>query len=118
MSYCHLRLVLSYATTCEANYSVQSPDFNSARQWKEIGTLRIDRSARSYQFEQNSTLLERHFIPPWLYGLSEDERKQRIAQDFNQHGYGAWAMAIHQYATKLIEQGGFPEIHPTIYSQS
>lgn len=112
MSFCHVRCVLQSKLNAIASYSVQSVDFHQDRKWHEIGTLRLNKTAQSYIFEQADILASINFLPPHFYALDEFDRSSLLETEFKDYGWGAWSMTIHHYAQLLMDQSDFPEVIP------
>lgn len=112
MSLSHVRLLRVDKGSDVIEYNVQSPDFQSSGEWTSIGRLRLIVSAADYEFEPFLPTRAKKMLPPYIYKLSEGERRRLLESDFKNFGWGAWAMTIHHYAQTLLDRGEFPEHHP------
>lgn len=112
MSLCHLRLVKSREDSSDVIYRVESPDFSDSENWQEIGQLKIQKNLGNYEFSQGGALLNHKIVPPWIYGLSEEQQETQLRNQYRDHGWGAWTMRIHHYASTFLEENSYPDNHP------
>ena len=112
MSFCHLRLNRLESDPVYALYIVESPDFDTEKRWTEIGKLYLDKSKVIYSFTISDGWKWHKVVPPWVYGLSDNERIKFLEDEYKDHGCGAWTMRIHHYATQFLQKNEYPEKHP------
>ncbi len=111
MSFAHLRLSQIAQDDYLIKYLVESFDFNPDQNWQSVATLIINKEAQTYDFQPGLIWQENHLLPPFIYGLNE-EQKTHIMSAYQGYGGGAWAMQIHHWATVFIKRRSFPLYHP------
>ena len=115
MSFCHLRMIKTSDSSAEAVYRIESPDFDKDNEWGTIGQVRIQKALQSYESSWSGSWQDRHVVPPWIFGLSEDEQNRLLQTDYKGYDCGAWTMRIHFYATSFLKQNHYPQRHPEGY---
>lgn len=108
MSRVHLSFIRVGFTDVIAQYRVETPDFNDAGTLEEIGRLEIDRINRTYEFTPTNIWVGYRFVPPWVYGLSADERQRLLATQFNGYEAGGWTASIHRRVCEMIGNDRYP----------
>jgi hypothetical protein len=93
----------------DVRYRVLSSDFSQDHSWEEIGQLTIDRAAKKFAFQCTNAWTNERVVPPWVYGLPEDEMNAALAGEFKGFGYGAWTGRILSIARRLMKSGEYPE---------
>lgn len=113
MSIAHLRYrFLGEQLNSGRIFAVETPDFNVARKWTEIGKVEIFQNSNNFKFSP-STDCPCDFLDPAVYGLSTEERESIINKSTK--SFGLWSMAIFHYAQALSKIQHPPEIYPKIY---
>src|SRR2546425_2822361 len=103
MSLAHVRLRQTADDDAVAEYSVESPDFDPTGEWRQVGTLRLEKKHAEYDFTPGDAWLTNRILPPKFYELDELERADSLESQYVGYGGGAWAMIVHHYATTLLE---------------
>jgi hypothetical protein len=116
MSLAHIRFIQHPQSNSDAiEYRVESPDFNSMREWEKVGDLKIDCQNKKYIFIASDIWLKNKVVPPEIFSLNEPEREKIIEEKFQAYGFGAWSGIIHHYASGFIAENKFPEHYPPVF---
>ena len=113
MSFAHVRFIQLDLTDVTITYKVETLDFNDGEHWDSMGVLSIDRAKETYSFQLSPLSVEKKVIPPEVYGVLGEQRKILIAEQYNDHGWGAWSARIHQWANSFIRDKNYPVTYPS-----
>lgn len=109
MSRVHLSFIKVELTDVIARYRVETADFNDAGMPEEIGYVEIDRTNRTYQFTPTNIWVNYRFVPPWVYGLNNDEQQRLLTTQFNGYEAGGWTASIHRRVCEMIGNDRYPQ---------
>jgi hypothetical protein len=112
MSFAHLRFKKSRENRDDIVYSVLSPDFSDNGEWQEIAEVAISRTQSTHTFSPRNCWTNEKIIPPYIYGLSEEERQKILASQFIGYGFGAWTGRILSQVRRMQVTGNFPDEIP------
>lgn len=115
MSLAHVRLVRIRDEESSADYRVESPDLNGSKDWADLGTLKLDKQGKRYDFLPSALWIEKKGIPPAVYALDKAKQKEVLAAEYPSHGWGAWAMIVHHYAMNFLDKASYPETYPAVF---
>ncbi len=108
MSRVHLLFINLGDTGTSINYRIETPDFNDEGKLEEIGLIKIDRINKTYEFTPTNIWINYRFIPPWFFGLANEEQKQLLETKFKGYEAGGWTASIHRRVIEMIENNKFP----------
>jgi len=112
MSLVHMYLKRTMDTDDFVEYRVVCGDVSASGEWREVAKIGIDKHAGTYDFNPINDWLREKVLPPKLYALDQAEFKLICERDYKGYGWGAWTCRIHEWATRLIKEGNFPEQAP------
>ena len=107
MGFAHLILKRQSDSDTQATYLVMSIDFNSEREWKQVGKLTLRKSEKTFAFEAlNEWKTQGITVSPEDPSSAEEPRNNGEYLMF-------WRGRIRTWAMQLIEHGRFPEVYPS-----
>lgn len=112
MSLVHMKMKCIHIDAQTVEYSIESCDFNDDMNWEKLCIVEIDLGNNSYRHRFVGRFNEEKIIPPYIYGLNEDEQAKQIETRYAGFGYGAWSMRINNWITQFIHERVFPEEYP------
>lgn len=112
MSLTHIRLNRIFNNDEIVVYQVESLDFSAKKNWAELGTLKILKTKKKYEFTNSQIAEDNKLIPPELYRLSEKERQEKLNNEYKEYGLGAWSICINHWANSFIENNNYPDKYP------
>ena len=112
MSLAHIRLKKVKEDDKDVVYAVLSFDFNDAHEWEQIAEVVVSRTQGTHIFSLRNAWLGEKVVPPYVYGLSEEERQSVLSSKFAGHGYGAWTGRILLQVRRMQDAGYFPDESP------
>lgn len=112
MSFAHIQLRKSIENDIEVSYDVFSPDFNSDNEWAVVAKIVIKKKPFNYEFILCNEWMGSKVIPPHVYDLAPDAMEKIIAEQYSNHGYGAWTGRISSQLRRMRELSLFPDVTP------
>jgi hypothetical protein len=112
MSFAHLLLKKITATADSVEYAAISPDFSKDKSWQPVARIVIRKADNDYDFFPLNEWVDMDLVQPKLYGLLESDRAAILKSNPPRY-CGAWTGRIHEWITRLIEQGKFPDNYPS-----
>jgi hypothetical protein len=99
-------------TSTEVVYDVYTPDFSQNTQYELIATIRINKISFKYEFEKRNFWVDKKVVPPQTYELGAGDMKNALANQFKDHGYGAWTGRISSQVKRMRKSTSFPDKCP------
>lgn len=112
MSFAHIQLRKSVESDVEVAYDVLSFDFNPIHEWTVVAQIIIKKTPFEYEFIPCNEWFGKKIVPPHVYELAPDNSEKIIAEQYADHGYGAWTGRIASQVRKMREQFLFPNVTP------
>lgn len=112
MSFAHIRLKKISEDRDNITYAALSPDFNDLSEWQEVARVAIDRAGGTHEFLPINAWAHLKVVPPYVYGLNEDERRKILSSEFIDYRCGAWTGRIWSLIYRMQASNSFPEICP------
>ena len=99
-------------TSTEVTYEVHTPDFSKNAQYEPVAELLIEKVNSKYSFKRKNYWADKKVVPPHTYELEANDLESALANQFKDHGYGAWTGRISSQVSKMLKSGTFPEKCP------
>lgn len=112
MSLAHVRLIQIVNTNALVKYRAETFDFSSEGDWETMGILKIDKSRKKYSFQLSKLAIENKVIPPEIFEITEEKRKNFIGEKYKDHGWGSWSICINHWANLFINDNNYPTNFP------
>ena len=112
MTFCHIQLRKIDEDKRSIKYAAFSPDFNEEFSDEKMAEIVVDKNKNTYEFFPSLKWIDQKTIPPLFYSFSSERQDELRGTKYKGYGNGAWSMRIHNWISRFIQEGAFPDVFP------